>query len=277
MHGKLYWRPTFDFAQLKTGFFFILADLAEGGGGDFTVFHIFQLIGRDIFEEVGYWYSNVTSLELASVDFWIMYAYYFNSDRCRISIEWNTYGALFYRILNSLNEPEEFPEYNYRFNYAAEGIELENIVYYNKNMMEGQVEVKIEKKALPGIKITPANKIEGCSMVRMYLNNGSLIVYDVRTISEIENFEDKNGKGSYQAVWGHDDIVMTLVQIPLLMQTAAYAEIIEEFLASQISGQYNQEQQYNPYGDMYGGEMYGTDMYGISQFPPQDISYGGYY
>ena len=45
---------------------------------------------------------------------------------------------------------------------------------------------------------------------------------------EIENFEDKNGNGSYEASYGHDDIVMTLAQIPMLQQTPKYKQMCED-------------------------------------------------
>ena len=43
----------------------------------------------------------------------------------------------------------------------------------------------------------------------MAIENGYLNLFDKTTISEVENFEDKNGNGSYEASYGHDDIVMT--------------------------------------------------------------------
>ena len=64
--------------------------------------------------------------------------------------------------------------------------------------------------------------------MKLLIENKRLIIYDYFTISEIENFEDKNGNGSYAASYGHDDIVMTLAQIPMLQQTAKYKEICEE-------------------------------------------------
>ena len=60
------------------------------------------------------------------------------------------------------------------------------------------------------------------------LENNYIRIFDFFTISEIENFEDKNGNGSYEASYGHDDIVMTLAQIPMLQQTARYKQFCEE-------------------------------------------------
>ena len=63
-HKKsLVWDPNFNFSELKTGYFLILIDLAEGGGGDSTVFNIFQLQDKEILKQVGRWTSNEVDLE----------------------------------------------------------------------------------------------------------------------------------------------------------------------------------------------------------------------
>ena len=66
------------------------------------------------------------------------------------------------------------------------------------------------------------------------LEKGQIIPRDVESIIEIENFEDKNGTGSYQAAEGHDDSVMTLCQIPMLLQTPKYKEFIEDIEARKM-------------------------------------------
>lgn len=52
---------------------------------------------------------------------------------------------------------------------------------------------------------------------------------DLLTVSELENFEDKNGNGSYAAAFGHDDLIMTFVQLPLLKNTTKYKDFMEEW------------------------------------------------
>jgi hypothetical protein len=70
----LKWNPNFDFSELKTGWFVILVDLAEGGGGDAdsTVFNILQIKGKDKFEQVGYWATNNVDIENAALDFLVI-------------------------------------------------------------------------------------------------------------------------------------------------------------------------------------------------------------
>ena len=48
----LYWDPNFNLEELNTGWFVLLVDLAEGGGGDSTVFTIMQYLGKDKLKQV---------------------------------------------------------------------------------------------------------------------------------------------------------------------------------------------------------------------------------
>ena len=126
-------------------------------------------------------------------------------------------------------------EYSYRFNVATE-LDLSHVVRYTMKFEVDEGGTKVKKtKRIPGIRFNASNKVTACSLLKLMIENGYLKVYDFFTISEIENFEDKNGNGSYAASYGHDDIVMTLAQIPMLQQTAKYKEICEEIIETQQS------------------------------------------
>ena len=229
----LYFNPNYNLANLATDFIVILCDLAEGGGNDYTTFNIVKIHEKDRFEQIGYWHANTVNLELASVEFWLLCSQLFNSDRCMYSIEWNTYGQLFFNYLMNLNETDYMQEYSYRFNVATE-LDLSHVVRYTMKFEVDEGGTKVKKtKRIPGIRFNASNKVTACSLLKLLIENGYLKVYDFFTISEIENFEDKNGNGSYAASYGHDDIVMTLAQIPMLQQTAKYKEICEEIIETQ--------------------------------------------
>lgn len=104
------------------------------------------------------------------------------------------------------------------------------IIQYKKESIEASVigNTKRTSSFVPGIKFTTGNKHVACSMLKMMLEKGNLKIYDTRTLSELENFEDKSGNGSYQAKIGHDDLVMTMCQIPMLQQTPKFKDFIEE-------------------------------------------------
>ena len=231
----LYFNPYYDLRDLKYGYFIILCDLAEGGCNDFTTFNIIKVLEKDKFEQVGYWHANTVNLEQAALEFWLLASQLFATDHCIYSIEWNTYGELFFSYLMNYNEPEYKQEYSWRFNITEE-LDLSNIIRYTMKfeVMEGGVKLK-KTKRIPGIKFTNTNKVTACSLLKMAIENGYLNLFDKTTISEVENFEDKNGNGSYEASYGHDDIVMTLAQIPMLQQTPKYKELCEEFVESNVA------------------------------------------
>ena len=226
----LYLNPNYDFSRFDYGFYIVLVDLAEGGGNDYTTFNILELKEKNRYEQVGYWHSNKVNLELAALEFWLLFSQLFkdNPDHCIYSIEWNTYGALFFQYLLNLNEPEYKKEYSWRFNIVEE-FDMTNIVRYKTKFEVDDGGMKVKKtKMVPGVRFNGSNKQTACSLLKLILENGYLVIYDYFTITEIENFEDKSGNGNYAASYGHDDIVMTLAQIPLLEQTAKYKQFCED-------------------------------------------------
>ena len=228
-----YWKPNFDLTELKTGWFVVLCDLAEGGGGDAdsTVFHILQLKEGGVLEQVGFWRCNELDLENAALEFWIMAGQVFELEHVIFSIEWNTYGALFYTYLMNLNEPDYKKEWSYRFDYST-GVDYGNIVQYKKLTNDDNIPgiAKNSKgKTIPGIRWNGENKKTACALLRIEFEKDMVIIYDLITIGELENFEDKNGNGVFKASYGHDDIVMTLVQIPMLRNTPKFKSFLEDF------------------------------------------------
>jgi len=230
---KLYFNPTFDFNELKTKRFLILADLAEGGGGDYTVFHIFRIDSKEEFTQIGYWTDNKVDLEHAALDYWLICCQLFNDGRTILSVEWNTYGALFYQYLKNYNEPDYDEETVWRMNVknADEGLDLFNFALYKKDSIETEAVGKHTSNYMPGIRFSGANKHVACSLLRMLLEKDKIKIFDIGTINELENFEDKNGNGSYKAKTGHDDLIMTLCQIPMVQQTPKYKDFMEDFEA----------------------------------------------
>jgi len=236
---NLYWHPNFDLEELKTGYFIILADLAEGGGSDSdsTVFHILQLVGKDKFKQVGYWKCNNLDLEHAALEYWLLSAQLFPDDRTIFSIEWNTYGALFYQYILNLNENDYMREAIWRFNLAREGFDTTRIIQYKKGSEEDSIPGinNSHRKTIPGMRFSANSKKTACALLKMELEKFNIEVSDLVTIGEIENFEDKNGNGSYKASYGHDDIIMTLCQVPMLKNTPKYKDFVEEFELSNVT------------------------------------------
>ena len=242
----LYFNPKFNFENLDTGFFIILCDLAEGGGGDSTVFNIIQMIDENTFEQVGYWKSNIVNLEHSALEFWLLINQIFRQDQVIYSLEWNTYGQLFYTYLSNLNEPDYMKPFSWRFNIAPE-LDLSAMIRYKMKFEVDENGVKMKKtKMIPGIRFNGQNKVTACSLLKLLIENGYLKIFDFFTISEIENFEDQKGNGSYEAAYGHDDLVMTLAQIPMLQQTAKFKQFIED-MKEKTQVQEVKQEEWNPF------------------------------
>lgn len=216
--------------------YIITVDLAEGGGGDYTVFNIFEVIDKDKFEQVAYWRSNEVDIELATLDFWLLCGQLFNNDRCVWSVEWNTYGALFYNILKNYNEPDFSPETAWRNNIVPDGIDLFYFARYKRQAIDDDGN---GTKLIQGIRFSNSNKSLACSLLRLLFEKGDVIITDLISAGELENFEDKNGNGSYKAAYGHDDIIMTFCQLPLLKQTPRYKDFMEEYVAFKIGNRFD--------------------------------------
>lgn len=242
-------KPGYDIKNFKTlqKHFIIVVDLAEGGGGDSTIFNIFEVslseTGKPIFEQVAYWSSNTTDIEHAALEFWLLMNTILSQQNTIISIEWNTYGALFYNYLLNLNENDYQPETIWRFQFGQE-VDSSIICQYKKgDMNEDIAGLRSFKnlKSIPGMRWSGESKKTGCALLKMMLENSEVIITDIVQIGELENFEDKNGNGSYKASFGHDDMMMTLVQIPMIKQTAKFKSFIEEIIESNVLQQNKME------------------------------------
>lgn len=227
-----YFRIKEDYVFDKSKNYVVFIDLAEGCGGDFTVFNILEILDSGKYEQVGYWHSNKVELKYAALEFWFMFVQVFDIDKVLVSIEWNTYGALFYQFLLGLNEQDFDTFDNSRFNVSNEGVDTTCIVKYpHKSLIDG----KPQKSTIPGIKMTSSNKPFACTMLKMMLEQKNVTITDTKTIIEIEQFEQIGGSGTYAASQGHDDIIMTFVQLPLLEQTPRFKFFIDDMKTPEIS------------------------------------------
>ena len=124
----------------------------------------------------------------------------------------------------------------WRFKFSRDGFDTTRIVQYKKGPEDENIpgQNNTRRKTIPGIKFTSGNKKTACALLKMELEKFNIEIYDLVTVGEIENFEDKNGSGTYKASYGHDDIVMTLCQIPMLKNTPKYKDFVEEFEINNI-------------------------------------------
>ena len=109
--------------------------------------------------------------------------------------------------------------------------DLSIIANYKKGSIDDQIlgKAKHTSNFIPGVKFTSGNKGTACTLLKMDIEKGLIDIIDLVTIGELENFEDKNDTGTYKASFGHDDNIMTFVQIPMLKQTAKWKDWCEEY------------------------------------------------
>lgn len=259
-----------DYIISKDKYYIVTVDLAEGAGKDYTVFSVFEILAADKLEHVAYWHSNSVDIENAALEFWLMCGQLFGEGKFLVSIEWNTYGALFYTYILNLNDYDTGPgseTSNPRFELCPSGIDTSCILEYPKQGGEDAIAgIGRNSSTVPGVKMTHSNKTVACALLKNMLIKDTLKVTDLQTVNEIQNFEDRSGNGSFAASYGHDDIVMTLVQLPLVMNNGRYNYFIEEM----------QENSYETgiYENLYGNNMYGNPMYGNPMYDTS-ISTGG--
>lgn len=263
---SIYIKPDLKLSDLKDKVILILVDLAEGVGGDYTIFHFFEVLLDDNnnprFSQVGYYRSNKTDLDEAALCFWLLCQQLFSEERYIASVELNTYGVLFENYLMQLNEPDYKVEWNWRFSVGTE-FDYSYLIRYKKSSQDEELPgmKKTNSKTIPGIRWNSSNKPASCQLLKGLIEKDVVQLFDLRTIAEVENFEDPNGKGHYKASYGHDDIIMTCVQIPMVMDTAKFKSLVED-----LPNLLNNKEANNGYTDFYSA-MGDTQIYGLNELP----------
>jgi hypothetical protein len=214
-YESFYWKPDYEPAEmLKREPIIITIDLSEGIGKDYTVFNIMRLYFTGLwtepkFETVGYLKTNKISLRDCAVILSSLISNYVNQDHCIVSIENNTYGELFYKYVKDLEDM-----YN-----------IQSSIFIRHEVLgDGG---KISRQGI-GIKMTHTTKPIYCSLLKQLFENGTLNNTSIEFLRQLENFADVKQNGSYEALVGNDDLVMSMVQMAGVMQTMKYRIFIEE-------------------------------------------------
>ena len=231
-----YWDPNYDpMDDLKKDHIIITCDLAEGGGNDYTVFIFNKLLKTGETQTVGMFRCNSLGLDVTSRILQEICCKWCSFDRLLVSIELNMYGELFSKMLFTNRDI---------YNDLSDFDESCLVKYYNK---EGN-------KYTYGIKLNSSNKSIGCKLFKEKIEKDIVENYSTVFLTELENFSDNKGNDTYQASFGHDDVVMAQMQIVFVMQTTQFRYLLEDL----ESGNNQQESFYNPYGEMYNYSSYNS-------------------
>lgn len=238
---SFYWHPGFDPITLKNNHIVITCDIGEGIGGDYTVFLINRLIEPESgkIECIGYFRSNTLSREQVTEALQNLIILHCDQNKTILSWERNTYGDLFYKQL--IENTEKIPT-------CSEFDQSICVKYFNDT----------GSKFNYGIKITHGNKSNHCKLFKEDFERDLIINDSLLSSIELGNFND-DGTGHYKAVFGHDDIVMTMVQLTFVKETLQYKMLKSDF-DSQTEQSSTQDDIYNIYSEPWGYEQYDIDL-----------------
>ena len=208
-----FWHPDYNPQdQLKNDYIIITCDLAEGVNKDYTVFMINRMIEPNTGKTqcIGFFKSNKHDRTNCSLSLQLLSCLYCNANHHLISLEWNTYGELFLKLL--YENIDKHPIISARFD------PFNLVKYYNDS----------GTRYLNGIKITEGNKTAHCLIFKESYEKDNVINESAQFMTELEKFTD-NGTGHYKASFGNDDMVMAQIQLEFVKETLQYKLLRSEF------------------------------------------------
>lgn len=227
---RFIWHPDIvDVNELKSKHIIITIDLAEGIGQDSDIMCIHDVMWDDRLERsyvrcIGI--CDIKDIEVSRfaeivIDFTSRYCH---MDNTILSFESNTYGSLFYKSL--LTYTDKHPDI-----YWDPGIiaKYESDLFSETKNTDSSGGSKISNKYILGFKVTSSSKKMSCKLFKYQYESGLIVNPSSKFIMQMENFSDHKGNGSYEATYGHDDIVMAEVQMAALTQTLKYRVLISSF------------------------------------------------
>lgn len=218
-----FWGPDIDPMDIKDESLIITVDLAEGLEQDYTCFSVYRMLPDEALECIGYFRSNMLPHDKCAESLMWFEVKWCGSQKHLVSIERNTYGDIFLMDLFRLQESS--------ISAWSQG----NLVkYYNES----------GTKFNYAIKITPGNKSAMCMLFKEDFERGKIINKSTVFANELLNFCD-DGNGHYAASFGHDDMVMTAVQLQFVKQTLQY-KYLKEMLGIDNPGMFNPYSLINP-------------------------------
>ncbi len=221
-YENLIWHPKFDIDKAnESGKKFVFSvDLSSGAKGDFTVINIFKVtpLPKSVIEkmdeyedeadffglvQVGIFRDNEIKLEDFTKLLQVLCSEIFNVDRVKIALEMNYKGELVY---DKLSQRDDFYDEMFLFTKHTEAARV----------------------LKPGIKYNEKNKMKYCELLRSLMRRDRILVNEKKwTIPELFTF-GLNNSGTYSSQSGHDDVAMTLVNLPGLFDGYDFNQMVGE-------------------------------------------------
>lgn len=212
-----FWKPSYDPFNLRNDYIVFTTDIATGVKEDYHHVWINKLIGvaedrAPRFECIGYFRSNVLDDMEACTSIAGFIDLYCHHNRYLYSFEANLNGDLWKSNFKKLADE------TYTTNFTMDNF----IKFYNESLTKFRY----------GVWISYKSKQLGCKLFRTAYTKGNIHCTSHIFFNELKCFCDKTGNGSYEAIYGHDDSVMALVQLPLIYDTIQFKEFLEEFVSN---------------------------------------------
>lgn len=238
-----FWHPDFEpMDDLKKSYIVTTCDLAEGIGQDYTVFSMYRMVnhGTDDLECIGYFRSNTLPRDRCARSLLSIYTIWCHPLQSLLSFERNTYGEIFLKDINDLAE-KEYPTWDPSW----------LVKYYTES----------GTKFHYGIKMTSGNKTTHCVIFKESFERGKTINEAEQFIYELQNFCD-DGTGHYKASFGHDDMVMTAVQLEFVRKELQYRMMRDDFESGQSSQDDTVWNPYDVFSSPYGYNPHSEELEG---------------
>jgi hypothetical protein len=231
-YEKLLWHPKFnlDNANSPGKKFVFSVDISAGIKGDFTVVNIFKVttLPKKVIEsivefddesdffglvQVGVFRDNEIKLE-ELVKLLRGLIKVVSLDRVKLAIEMNFKGELLYEKL--MTDDDYYDE----------------MFLFTKHSESARI-------LKPGIKYNEKNKMKYCELLRSLIREGKILVNDKKwTIPELFTF-GLNNRGTYSSQTGHDDVAMTLVNLPGLFDGYDFNQMVGDVF-DELDNEYKQ-------------------------------------
>ena len=210
-----FWKPDYDPSNMVNDYIVFTTDISTGIGEDYHNVWMNKLVGvsddrSPKFEAVGYFRSNILDDKECCYSLAHFIDTYCGHDRYLYSFESNVNGELWKSNFQQLAD-ETFTK-----NFSMDNF----IKFYNENLTRFKY----------GIQITYKSKQLGCKLFRIAYTKGNIKNTSHIFFNELKCFCDKTGNGTYAAIYGHDDSVMSEIQLPLVYDTIQFKEFLEEFI-----------------------------------------------
>lgn len=225
-YDGLKWHPDFDFENEPAddeNYWVFSIDLGAGNGGDYSVINMFRIeimdqkdfkrikspgTFQDFFrlKQVGVFRSNEHTIEEFAKILYVIAFDHFYSENLKMVVEWNMFGSELLKRLETV-----FPQRN--------NFDEETIVKFKH-----RADAKVAKH---GLKLKSDNKTIFCQNFKKLAAQRRILFYDEDTVHEAGVF-GKMPNGSYAGQSGHDDMIMTCVNVSEFLTTVDFSEFAEE-------------------------------------------------